>query len=101
MSTVTVYHCDNCGAEVPTGTAHEFSGTLGNQCTVASGGAHQWHSCSGKCAAEYMRKLADKIEERAAHLDRERERANADRAHQLAMQAAAEHALALKRARET
>ncbi len=99
MSASTTFHCDGCGKDVDTGTANEFSGIWQGQSTVASG-SHQWHSCSGKCAAAYVRTIADAIEARGEELAREREKAAQGAAHRQAVQAAAEYALAAKRARE-
>ena len=100
MSAVTTYHCDGCGAEVPTGVANEFAAILQGQATVASGGVHQVHSCSGRCFADVLRKLADAVQARGEHLQREREKAAQAVAHRQAIQAAAEHAQAAQRARE-
>ena len=74
MSSVTHHHCDACGKEIESATAHEFAGILQGQCTVASGGLNQWHSCSAKCAATYLRALADKVAARGEELTRLRDR---------------------------
>lgn len=76
MSSTTTYECDGCGVPVPhAGQAHEFSGILQNQASVADGGTQTWHTCSAKCAARYLRDLADKIEMRGEELARQSERA--------------------------